>query len=79
MGLMDKYRTHENTKFDYKGSQMVLRGGGCMGAGRPEGQLVSNLMRQFDYFGMDYRGGFQLLMDENRWKEWKRQNGFGAG
>ena len=79
VGLMDKYRTHENTKFDYKGSQMVLRGGCCMGAGRPEGQLVSNLMRQFDYFGLDYRGGFQLLMDEGRWKEWKQQNGFGAG
>ncbi len=75
--LMDKYRTHENAKFDYKGSQMVLRGGACMGASRPEGQLTSNLMRQFDYFGLDYRGGFKLLMDEDRWKEWKRQNGFG--
>lgn len=77
--LMDKYRTNENTKFDYKGSQMVLRGGACMGASRPEGQLMSNLMRQFEYFGLDYRGGFQLLMDEGRWKEWKRQKGFGAG
>ncbi len=76
--LMDKYRTHENTRFDYKGSQMVLKGGCCMGASRPEGQLASNLMRQFDYFGLDYRGGFQLLMDEGRWKEWKQQNGFGA-
>ena len=35
--LMDKYRTNENTKFDYKGSQMVLRGGACLGASRPEG------------------------------------------
>ena len=77
--LMDKYRTNENTKFGYKGSQMVLRGGACMGASRPEGQLMSNLMRQFEYFGLDYRGGFQLLMDEGRWKEWKRQKGFGAG
>ncbi len=75
--LMEKYRTHENTKFDYKGSQMVLKGGACMGASRPEGQLTSNLMRQFDYFGLDYRGGFRLLMDESRWREWKRQNGFG--
>ncbi len=74
--LMDKYRTHENAVFDYKGSQMVLRGGGCMGASRPEGQLVSNLMRQFDYFGLDYRGGFKLLMDGGRWKAWKQQNGF---
>ena len=76
--LMDKYRTHENTKFDYKGSQMVLRGGACLGASRPEGQLTSNLMRQFDYFGLDYPGGFKLLMDGGRWKEWKQQNGFGA-
>ncbi len=67
--LMDKYRTYENTKFDYKGSQMVLKGGACLGASRPEGQLTSNLMRQFDYFGLDYRGGFKLLMDEDRWKE----------
>ena len=68
--LMDKYRTCENTKFDYKGSQMVLKGGACLGVSRPEGQLTSNLMRQFDYFGLDYRGGFKLLMDEDRWKEW---------
>ena len=75
--LMDKYRTHENAKFDYKGSQMNLRGGACMGASRPEGQLTSNLMRQFDYFGLDYRGGWKLLMDEGRWRRWKQQNGFG--
>ena len=74
--LMDRYRTHENTKFDYKGSQMVLRGGACLGASRPEGQLTSNLMRQFGYFGLDYRGGFRLLMDDAAWKEWKRENGF---
>ena len=74
--LLDKYRTHENAKFDYKGSQMVLRGGSCLGASRPEGQLTSNLMRQFDYFGLDYRGGWKLLMDEGRWREWKQQSGF---
>ena len=74
--LLDKYRTHENAKFDYKGSQMVLRGGSCLGASRPEGQLTSNLMRQFDYFGLDYRGGWKLLMDEGRWREWKHQSGF---
>ena len=74
--LLDKYRTHENAKFDYKGSQMVLRGGACLGASRPEGQLTSNLMRQFDYFGLDYRGGWKLLMDEGRWREWKQQSGF---
>lgn len=48
----------------------------CMGASRPEGQLESNLMRQFAYFGLDYRGAWKLLMDDGRWKEWKRQNGF---
>ena len=47
-----------------------------MGASRPEGQLTSNLMRQFDYFGLDYRGAWKLLMDGARWKEWKQQNGF---
>ncbi len=74
--LLDKYRTHENAKFDYKGSQMVLKSGACLGASRPEGQLTSNLMRQFDYFGLDYRGGWKLLMDEGRWREWKQQSGF---
>ena len=74
--LLDKYRTHENARFDYKGSQMVLKGGACLGASRPEGQLASSLMRQFDYFGLDYPGGFKLLIDEGRWKEWKQQSGF---
>ncbi len=74
--LMDKYRSHENARFDYKGSQMVLKGDACMGASRPEGQLTSNLMRQFNYFGLDYRGAWKLLMDDGRWREWKRQNGF---
>ncbi|MCI9305649.1 MAG: hypothetical protein HFI28_04085 [Lachnospiraceae bacterium] len=74
--LLDKYRTHENAKFDYRGSQMVLKGGGFMGASRPEGQLASNLMRQFDYFDLDYRGAWKLLMDDGRWKEWKQENGF---
>jgi len=76
--LLDKYRSHDNAKFDYKGSQMVLKGGCCMGASRPEGQLVSNLMRQFDYFGLDYRGGWKLLMNNGRWQKWKQQNGFGG-
>ena len=26
--------------------------------------LAGNLMRQFDYFCLDYRGGFQFLMDK---------------
>ncbi len=73
--LLDKYRTHENAKYDYKGSQMVLKGGCCMGASRPEGQLVSNLMRRFDLFGLDYRGAWKLLMDSGRWRKWKEENG----
>jgi len=77
--LLDKYRGHENAKRDYKGSQMVLKGGCCLGASRPEGQLVSNLMRQFDYFGLEYRGAWKLLMNGGSWKEWKEQNGFGNG
>jgi len=75
--LLDKYKGHDNAKLDYKGSQMVSKNGCCMGASRPEGQLVSNLMRQFDHFGLDYRGAWELLMDNSRWKEWKQQNGFG--
>jgi len=71
--LLNKHRTHENAKFDYKGSQMVLRGGFCLGASTPEGQLASNLMRQFDYFDLDYRGGWKFLMDEKRWREWEEK------
>ncbi len=78
VSLLDKYRIHENMKADYKGSQMVLKGGCCMGASRPEGQLVSNLMRQFDYFGLDYRGAWKLLMNGGRWMQRKQEN-MGAG
>ncbi len=73
--LLDKYKTHENAKLDYKGSQKVSNGC-CMGASCPEGQIVGNLLRRFDYFGLDYRGAWKLLMNGGRWKEWKRQNGF---
>lgn len=55
---------------------MVLRDSSCCGVSRPEGQIVSNLMRQFDDFGLDYRGAWKLLMNDGRWKEWKQQNGF---
>lgn len=74
--LLDKYKTHENAQADYKGSQMVLRGGCCMGARRPEGQIVSNLMGGFNYFGLEYREAWKLLMDAGRWRKWKEQNGF---
>jgi len=72
--LLDKYRTHENAMLDYKGSQTVLKGGCCLGASRPEGQIVSNLMRQLDDFGLDYRGAWRLLMNDGTWKEWKQKN-----
>lgn len=75
--LLDKYKTHENAQWDYKGSQMVLRGGSCMGASRPEGQVVSNLMGSFDYFGLNYREAWKLLMNAGKWQEWKEQQGFG--
>lgn len=75
--LLDKYRIHENAKLDYKGSQMVFKNGCCMGAHRPEGVLVSNLMNQFDQFGLDYRGAWKLLMNDGEWKKWKQQNGSG--
>ncbi|MDE7222804.1 MAG: hypothetical protein K2O34_03350 [Acetatifactor sp.] len=75
--LLDKYKTHENAKLDYKGSQMVFENGCCMGAHRPEGVLVSNLMNQFDQFGLDYRGAWSLLMNDGEWKKWKQQNGLG--
>ncbi len=70
--LLDRYRTSENAQRDYQGSQKVLPGGGCLGASRPEGQVVSNLMRRFDLFGLDYRGAWKLLMNDQRWEEWKR-------
>lgn len=74
--LLDKYRTHENTKFDYKGSQMVSRSGGCFGASSPEGQIVYVLMRQFDWSGLERREAWRLLMNGGRWQDWKKQNGF---
>lgn len=76
IGLLDRYRETENAKKDYEGSQKVLRGGSCLGASRPEGQAVSNLMRRFKLFGLDYRGAWKLLMDDRRWEAWKRQHGF---
>lgn len=47
-----------------------------MGARRPEGQIVSNLMGGFNYFGLEYREAWKLLMDAGRWRKWKEQNGF---
>ena len=72
--LLDKYRTHENTKIDYEGSQEVR--GGCFGASRPEGQIVYVLMCQFDLFGLERREAWRLLMNDESWKKWKQQNGF---
>ena len=40
--------------------------------------LTDHMMRQFDYFGLDYRGAWKLLMDGGRWMQWKQEN-MGAG
>ncbi len=75
--LLDQYRSHENTKKDYEGSQMVLKNDCCLGASRPEGQLVNNLKFGLDDFGVEARReSWRLLMDNERWKRWKQENGF---
>lgn len=73
--LLDRYRTLEQVKKDYQGSQKVLAGGSCLGASRPEGQVVSNLMRGLELFGLDYRGAWKLLMNDQRWEAWKQKFG----
>ncbi len=71
--LMDKYRACENAKTDEKGSQLALQGGSSWEAG----QIISNLIRRLDYFGLDFQGASKLLKSDRRWEKWKRQNGFG--
>lgn len=50
--------------------------GGCLGASRQERQVVCNLMRRFDLFGLDYRGAWKLLMNDQSWEAWKRQRSY---
>jgi len=33
-------------------------------------------MRQFDWFGLERREAWRLLMNGGRWQDWKKQNGF---
>lgn len=73
--LLDKYRTNANVRIDYEGSQTIYNGS-CLGASRPEGQVVSNLLRSLEWFCLDYSGAWKLLMDDLSWKEWKEKRGF---
>ncbi len=82
VSLLDKFRTTQDARDDYKGSQLHLKsmidpnGDCCAGACHPFGVICSNLMGCLDHFGLDYRGGWKLLMDDRRWSEWKRERGF---
>ena len=79
--LLDKFRTTQDARDDYKGSQLHLKsridpnGDCCAGASHPFGVICSNLMGCLDRFGLDYRGGWKLLMDDRRWTNWKREHG----
>lgn len=79
--LLDKFRTTQDAKDDYKGSQMHLKSqinpnsDCCLGASHPFGVICSNLMGCLDHFGLDYRGSWKLLMDNEQWASWKREHG----
>lgn len=79
--LLDKFRTTQDAREDYKGSQMRLKSmidpqkDCCAGASHPFGVICSNLMGCLDRFGLDYRGGWKLLMDDRRWARWKEEHG----
>ncbi len=73
--LLDKFRTTQDAKDDYKGSQMILKNGCCLGANHPFGVVCSNLMGCLDDFGLDSRGAWKLLMDNAQWAGWKREHG----
>ena len=82
VSLLDKFRTTQDARDDYKGSQLHLKsridpnGDCCLGASHPFGVICSNLMNCLDHFGLDYRGGWRLLMDDQQWADWKRDHGF---
>ncbi len=81
VSLLDKFRTTQDAKEDYKGSQMHLKSmidpnkDCCVGASHPFGVICSNLMNCLDLFGLDYRGAWRLLMDNGRWALWKQEHG----
>lgn len=76
--LLDKFRTTQDARDDYEGSQLHLKNDCCAGACHPYGVVCSNLMSCLDSFGLDYRGSWRLLMDDRRWADWKREHGLGA-
>ena len=76
VSLLDKFRTTQDARDDYKGSQLHLTNDCCLGASHPFGVICSNLMGCLDRFGLDYRGGWRLLMDDQQWADWKRDHGF---
>lgn len=84
VSLLDKFRTTQDAKDDYKGSQMHLKsqidpdGDCCIGASHPFGVICSNLMGCLNRFGLDYRGAWKLLMDNGQWAGWKREHGFAS-
>ena len=84
VSLLDKFRTTQDAKDDYRGSQMHMKSlvnpeiDCCAGASHHFGVVCSNLMNCLDSFGLDYRGSWKLLMDDRRWANWKQEHGFGA-
>ncbi len=82
VSLLDKFRTTQDAKDDYAGSQLRLKSlinpneYCCAGARRPFGVICSNLMGCLDHFGLDYRGAWKLLMDNEQWTRWKQEHGF---
>lgn len=84
VALLDKFRTTQDAKDDYKGSQMHMKSLAnpgsdcCAGASHPFGVICSNLMGCLDRFGLDYRGSWKLLMNDRRWTNWKQEHGFGV-
>ena len=79
--LLDKFRTTQDAKDDYWGSQLHIKTRlnpeiDCYaGASHPFGVICSNLMDCLNHFGLDYRESWKLLMDNRRWADWKQEHG----
>ena len=78
VSLLDKFRTTQDARDDYEGSQMHLKDDSCLGASHPFGVICSNLMNCLNHFGLDYRGGWKLLMDDGQWADWKQKHAFAS-
>ena len=65
VALLDKFRTTQDAKDDYKGSQMHLKSqinpesDCCLGMNHPFGVICPNLMNCLDHFGLDYQGAWK--------------------